>query len=70
MALFFPAIATTRRRLRRRELKPFRDLEDDSLRTEIARKQYRQAMKIAGVSDKTARIPEYIVLTDTAALEE
>jgi hypothetical protein len=45
-------------------------LEDDSLRTEIARKQYLQAMKIAGVSDKAARIPEYVLLTDTAALEE
>jgi hypothetical protein len=46
-------VAKARRSLGRRELKPFRDLEDDQPQTEIARKLYRQATnKIAQVSDK------------------
>jgi hypothetical protein len=41
--------------LGRRELKPFRDLDDNQPQTEIARKLYRQATnKIAHVSDEAA----------------
>ena len=48
-------VATARRNLGRRELKPFRDLDDNQPQTEIARKLYRQATnKIAHVSDEAA----------------
>ena len=48
-------VAKARRSLGRRELKPFRDLEDDQPQTEIARKLYRQPTnKIARVSDEAA----------------
>jgi hypothetical protein len=48
-------VATARRSLGRRELKPFRDLDDGRPQTEIARKLYRQATnKIARVSDEAA----------------
>jgi hypothetical protein len=44
-----------RRSLGRRELKPFRDLDDGRPQTEIARKLYWQATnKIARVSDEAA----------------
>ena len=46
-------VAKARRSLGRRELAPFRDLDDHRPQTEIARKLYRQATnKIAGVSDE------------------
>jgi hypothetical protein len=49
-------VATARRALGRRELKPFRDLDDARPETEIARKLYRQATnKIAGISDEAAK---------------
>lgn len=45
-----------RRKLGRRELRPFCNLNDDRPQTEIARKLYRQATnKIAGISDKAAK---------------
>ena len=48
-------VATARRNLGRRELKPFRDLDDNQPQTEIARKLYRQATnKIAHVSEEAA----------------
>jgi len=48
-------VATARRILGRRELKPFRDLDDNQPQTDIARKLYRQATnKIARVSDEAA----------------
>lgn len=47
--------AVARRSLGRRELKPFRDLDDHQPQTDIARKRYRQAThKIAGISDEAA----------------
>ncbi len=48
-------LAKAKRKLGRSELKPYRDLDDGTPETEIARKLYRQATdKIAQVSDAAA----------------
>jgi hypothetical protein len=48
-------LAKAKRRLGRRELKPFRDWEDGRPETELCFKFYRQATnKIAGVSERAA----------------
>jgi hypothetical protein len=54
-------VARAKRNLGRKELKPFRDLDDGRPETEIARKLYRQATnKIARVSDDaTAFLKRY-----------
>jgi len=47
--------STSKRRLGRPELRPYRECVDDRPQTEIARRLYRQATnKIAGISDRAA----------------